>query len=80
MKHVLLVVVFVALAVLTHERTQDWRNSISLWQSAVKTTPCQIRPHVQLASAYTEQGLNDFSVREWQAVAGIVLREGPCGR
>ena len=79
MKAVVLVTVFLGLAFLTHRRTQDWRDAISLWGSAVRETPCLVRPHVQLAMAYTSRGDNDLAVREWQAVAGIHLHEAPCG-
>ena len=71
-------VVLVAFAFITRQRVQVWHDNVSLWRSAVATTPCLARPRLQLALADGVAGQAEDLARQWQALTAIVQRTGSC--
>lgn len=49
----------------TVARNFDWRDEISLWQSAVHSSPSNAKAHSGLASAYAEKGESEAAFQEW---------------
>lgn len=73
MRSAILIAVFAVFAWRVHQRTADWRSNLTIWAAAVATTPCQVRPHVQLAAAETAVEHDDAAQREWRAVALLIV-------
>ena len=65
-----LAVVLVAAAV-THARAEVWSSPVSLWEDTVRKSPGKARDHLQLASAYYDQGRFDLAVAEYPKAAQL---------
>jgi len=49
----------------TLQRNYVWQNEFTLWYDAVQKSPQKIRPHLNLASAYTKQKAYDLAIQEY---------------
>jgi tetratricopeptide (TPR) repeat protein len=60
----------IILAGLALERTQVWRDELSLWQDAAQKAPLMLKPHLRLADALAAAGrLEEAEAAYWRALA-----------
>ena len=48
----------------TYQRNLIWKDDLTLWSDVVKKSPAKARPHNNLGTAYTDEGLFDKAVLE----------------
>ena len=61
------VAVVLALMVTTIHRNSVWASEVRLWQDSVDKSPGKPRTHYNLGKAYTDLGLTDKAIDEYQA-------------
>ena len=65
-KTVVFILVIVFFSLRTVARTWDWRDEISLWESAVRARPAYAKVHFNLADSYRDAGRMEEAFREWK--------------
>ena len=59
------------LSILTFNRNFVWKSEIALWSDAVKKSPDKERPHGNLGKAYTDKGMIDEALAEFEKAIEI---------
>ena len=63
--------VLLVLGLLAHQRSQVWRDELSLWQDAVAKAPGMYRTHLHLGGALEQEGRLPEALRSYQGAAQL---------
>lgn len=55
----------------TFQRNKIWNSELSLWYDATTKSPRKIRPHLNLAGAYIQEGVYDLAIQEYAFVTRL---------
>ena len=65
-------IVLIVFSVMTLQRNRAWANGLSLWEATERTSPENVRPHLNLAGEYEKFGRLDDALAEYAHALALV--------